>query len=192
MKAINYQIMPFLVAGALAWCCGPKNSADSNVTAEKANEEKFDDRKTEKDAEFVADVVAANYAEIAMASLATQKSNNAEVKEVAQMLERDHNKLLGQLQDFASSKAITIPIEAKEDAKKTLEDLTKEEDVKDFNKAWCKEMVNKHEKTIKNFESQADKTEDPDLKAWIDQTLPELRTHLEKVKACEESIKAAS
>ena len=50
-------------------------------------------------------------------------------------------------------------------------------------------MADKHEKTIEKFEDRAEKTEDADLKIWITQTLPHLRTHLDKVKACEESLK---
>lgn len=170
--------------------CTPKNKeADSNEVAEEANEEKFEEKKDEKDAEFVAEVVASNFAEIELAKLASTRSDNAQVKDVAKMLEADHSKLLTELQAFAGTKAITVPTEPEDDAKKKIEDLTKEEDIKDFNKEWCKEMADKHEKTIEKFEDRAEKTEDADLKTWITQTLPHLRTHLDKVKACEESLK---
>jgi len=174
---------------AMASCTPKDKAADSNEVAEEANEEKFDDKKDEKDAEFVSEVVASNYAEIELARLASTRSDNAQVKEVAKMLEEDHNKLLTELQAFAGTKAISVPSEPKDDAKKKIEDLTKEEDIKDFNKEWCKEMADKHEKTIEKFEDRAEKTEDADLKIWITQTLPHLRTHLDKVKACEESLK---
>jgi putative membrane protein len=173
---------------AVSACTPKEKEKDSNEAAEESNDAKFDNKKDEKDAEFVAETVAGNHAEIQLAQLATQKSNNAQVKEVAKMLEADHSKLLTELEALASTKAISVPSEPEDKAKKTIEDLTKETDVKEFNKDWCKEMVDKHEKTIKNFEDRADKTEDADLKIWITQTLPQLRTHLDKVKACEESI----
>lgn len=178
-----------LAAFTMAACTPKDKAADSNEVAEEANEEKFDDKKDEKDAEFVAEVVASNYGEIELAKLASTRSDNAQVKEIAKMLEADHSKLLTELQAFAGTKAITVPTEPKDDAKKKIEDLTKEEDIKDFNKEWCKEMADKHEKTIEKFEDRAEKTEDADLKIWITQTLPHLRTHLDKVKACEESLK---
>lgn len=178
------------LAALVMVACTPKDrAADSNEVAEDANEEKFDDKKEEKDAEFVSDVVASNYAEIELARLASTRSDNAQVKEVAKMLEEEHNKLLTELQAFAGTKAITVPTEPKEEARKKIEDLTKEEDIKDFNKEWCKEMADKHEKSIEKFEDRAEKTEDADLKIWITQTLPHLRTHLDRVKTCEESIK---
>jgi putative membrane protein len=184
------KLLMIVFAALVMVSCTPKEkSADSNEAAEDANEEKFDDKKDEKDAEFVAEVVASNYGEIELAKLASTRSDNAQVKEVAKMLEDDHNKLLTELQAFAGTKAITVPTEPKDDAKRKIEDLTKEEDIKDFNKEWCKEMADKHEKTIEKFEDRAEKTADADLKIWINQTLPHLRTHLDKVKACEESLK---
>lgn len=188
MMLRRYLMIAF-AALVMASCTPKDKAADSNEVAEEANEEKFDDKKDEKDAEFVSEVVASNYAEIELARLASTRSDNAQVKEVAKMLEEDHNKLLTELQAFAGTKAISVPSEPKDDAKKKIEDLTKEEDIKDFNKEWCKEMADKHEKTIEKFEDRAEKTEDADLKIWITQTLPHLRTHLDKVKACEESLK---
>jgi putative membrane protein len=182
-------ILIFLAAFAVAACTPKEKEQDSNEAAEESNDAKFDDKKDEKDAEFVSETVASNYAEIQLAQLASQKSDNAQVKEVAKMLETDHSKLLSELEAFAGTKAISVPSEPTDNAKKTIEDLNKETDVKDFNKEWCKEMADKHEKTIKSFEDRAEKTEDADLKIWITQTLPHLRTHLDKVKACEESIK---
>ncbi|HEY9009304.1 MAG TPA: DUF4142 domain-containing protein [Ohtaekwangia sp.] len=182
------RIVPLVFAGIMAVSCGKKETIDTNEIAKESNDKKFEDRKEEKDADFIAETVAANYAEISLAKLAAEKSDNSQIKETARMLEKDHSKLLQDLQTFASLKAITVPSEEKDDAKKKIEDLTKEDNVKDFNKEWCETMVDKHEKTIKNFESRLDKTQDADLKILIDQTLPQLRAHLDKVKACEQSM----
>jgi putative membrane protein len=187
MKKLFYIL--FAIAVIAGGCTSKEKTADSNEAAEEANEEKFDSKKDEKDAEFVAETVASNYGEIELAQLASQRSDNSQVKEIAKMLEADHTKVLNELQAFAGTKSISIPTEKTDDARKKIEDLTKEEDIKDFNKQWCKEMADKHEKSIKNFEERAEKTEDADLKIWISQTLPHLREHLDRVKACEESIK---
>ena len=159
--------------------------------AEDANDDKFDDNDVKDDADFVADQVAANYAEVKMAKLAEERSSVAEIKKIAKMLESDHNKKLEELKSLASKKAITVPVEADKDAIKTVEDLRDEKDVKDFNKDWCEEMVDKHEKTIKVFEDKLDDTQDPELKTWISNTLPGLRSHLDQLKACHEKLKDA-
>lgn len=187
MKVVH-RFIPFVFAGMMAVSCGKKESTNTNEIAEEANEEKFSDQKEENDADFVAETVAANYAEITLAKLAAQKSDNTQIKEVAQLLEKEHSKMLEELQTFASLKAITVPSEEEDEAKRKIEDLTKEDDVKEFNREWCKAMVDQHEENIREFESRLEKTKDADLKILIDQKLPDLRAHLDKVKACEQSI----
>jgi putative membrane protein len=179
-----------LILAAVAFACGSKNSneTDSNKVAQEANEDKFNSKEGEKDAEFVVKTVACNFGDIQLSQLAEQKSNNAQVKEVAKGIEANHSKLLKDLQNLAGKKAISVPTEPEDSKKKKIESLTKESNVKDFNKEWCKEMVTSHENTIKDFEDRWEKTEDPDLKNWIAETLPHLRSHLDKIKSCDESV----
>jgi putative membrane protein len=160
---------------------------DSNEVAEEANDEKFEDNDMEKDADFIAEAVASNYAEIKMAQLAAQRSSNAEVKSIAKMLEADHTKTLNELKAYAQTKAITVPVEEEDEAKRKIENL-REEDAKDFDKKWIDEMEDKHEKSINKFEKRLDKTEDAELKALVNKTLPHLKMHLEKIEACEEKL----
>ena len=169
-----------------------ERAENSQDIAEDANEDKFDGNKeVNNDADFAAEQVASNYAELKMAQLASEKSSVAEIKSVAKLLEKEHSKKLDELQKLASAKSITVPIEADKDAIKTVEDLRDEEDADDFNEEWCKEMVDKHEKTIEKFEDKLENTEDPELKSWISQTLPGLRSHLDQLKACHEKLKDA-
>ena len=164
---------------------------DSNEVAEETNDEKFDDKDVKDDADFVAEQVAANYAELEMAKLAAQRSSVSDIKTIAQKLETEHSKKLEELKSLAQQKSITVPTEAEDDAKKTVRNLSEEKDADDFNEEWCKEMVDKHEKKIEAYEDQMEKTEDPELKNWIGNTLPSLRTHLDQLKACHEKLKDA-
>jgi putative membrane protein len=161
---------------------------DSNEVAEEANDEKFEDNDMEKDADFVAEAVASNYAEIKMAKLAQQRSANAEVKQIAQMLESDHTKVLNELKTLAQQKAITVPVEEEDDAKRKYERLTDEE-ADDFDKKWLEQMEDSHEKSINKFERRADKGEDADIKAFAAKHLPHLKMHKEKIDACQDRVK---
>ena len=161
---------------------------DSNEAAEEANDEKFEDNDLENDADFVAQTVAANYAEIQFAQLASQRSNSAEVKAVAKQLVADHTKVLNELKALAQKKAISIPVEAEDKDKRKIERFY-DEAGKDFNKKWTKEMIDKHEKSIDRFEKRSEKTEDAELKAFTNKTLPHLRMHLDKLNAVHEKIK---
>lgn len=183
-----------LLVAVVAFSCGSKNSneTDSNDAAQAANEDKFQSEGGEKDAEFVAQTVACNFGDIQLSQLAQQKTNNDQVKEVAKNIEENHSKLLKDLQHLAGEKAISVPTEAEDAKKRKIEDLTKETNIGDFNKEWCKEMISSHEKTIKDFEDRWEKTEDSELKNWIAETLPHLRSHLDKIKSCDESVAKAS
>jgi putative membrane protein len=161
---------------------------DSKEVAEDANDEKFEDNKAENDADFVANTVAANYGEIKFAGLANQRSANPEVKKAAAMLVKDHTKALNELKTLAQSKNITVPVEEDNEAKRKTERFS-DEAGKDFDKKWCKEMIDRHDESIRKFENRLEKTQDAELKAWINKTLPVLRTHREHCNALHEKIK---
>jgi len=162
---------------------------DSNEVAEEANEERFDDNnKMEKDADFVANAVASNLAEIQLAKLAIERSSNPEVKKVAQMLEADHTKTLTELKALASAKSITVPVEPEDEAMRDVKNL-REEKAEDFDKKWLDEAEDMHEKSIDKFEKRADKGEDAEIKAFASKTLPHLKMHKEKIEQCEENMK---
>lgn len=161
---------------------------DSNEAAQEANDEKFEDNDMEKDADFVAQAVASDYAEIKMAELAMQKSTNSQVKDIAKMLQADHTKTLGELKTLAQAKSISIPSEEKDEAKNDAKKLS-DENAQDFDKKWLNKMEDDHQKEIDKFEKRADKGEDADIKAFASKTLPHLKMHLEKIKAAKDMMK---
>jgi len=75
MKFIN-RLGAFLLAGAVTFSCGSKNSneKDSNEVAKEENADKFQSKEGEKDAEFVAQTVACNFGDIQLSQLAQQKN----------------------------------------------------------------------------------------------------------------------
>lgn len=193
MKKLLY-IIP-VVTVMLFTSCEPKKdnpNQDSVDAAADANDEKFQTNKAEEDAEFIADAVAGNIAEIEIAQLGSQRSDNADIKSISKTLENEHNKLLKNLQDLAAKKTISVPAASEDSDVKKIEDLNKEEDIRDFNKEWCKTVVKHHEESIEMFEKRLENTADPDIKALINESLPNMRSHLEKLKACNDRIADAS
>ena len=175
-----FKIIYGLVLVLMIAACDPKKE-DSAEVAEDQNDEKFEDKDLEKDADFVVNTVASNYAEIKLAQLAKDKATDAKVKEMAGMLEKDHSRIVDELKAYANKHGISVPLEESTDAQKDYSKLA-DETGGDFDKKWCETLEDKHEKSIDNFESRLDKTEDPELKDWITATLPGLRTHLEMLK----------
>jgi putative membrane protein len=55
----------------------------------------------------------------------------------------------------------------------------------DFDKAYIKDMVSDHRTDIKEFQKEADKANDADLKVWVVKTLPILQEHLKMAQNVE-------
>jgi putative membrane protein len=164
------------------------DNKDSKEQADEANDEKFEDNDMENDADFVSKIVESNYGEIKFAQLASQNSSNPEVKKMAAMLVTDHTKTLNELKALASSKAISVPVEEDDEARRKTERFS-DEAGKDFDKKWCKEMIDRHEASINKFEKRIDKTEDAELKAWLNKTLPTLKSHRDQLEAMHDRMK---
>ena len=60
---------------------------------------------------------------------------------------------------------------------------------KNFDKDFMNMMVKDHKATIDDFEKASKNTKDPDVKAWVDKTLPTLRMHLDSAKAIQKGLK---
>lgn len=157
--------------------CGPgaKND-DSADVANKVNDQNFDNRDQEKDADFVVNTIAANYAEIKLAQLAMDRTSNTKIKDIAKTIETDHSKVIDELKAFANKNGIAVPTDQTDAAAMDLNKMAKE-DAEDFDNKWSSELKDKHDEAIRKFESYMDKTEDVELKNWISSTLPTLRSH---------------
>ena len=170
--------------------CSSNNPDDPKEIAEDQNEEKFDDRKAEKDADFLVEAAAINLEEIKLGELAQQKSANADVKALGKMMVTEHTAALKELKGLAATKNITIPGVLTEDGQDAYDDLN-EETGKDFDKEYCNMMVKGHKNAIRKFEKASSNAEDPDIRNCASSMLPSLRTHLEHSEACEAKCKAA-
>ena len=53
---------------------------------------------------------------------------------------------------------------------------------KDFDKMYIDGMVEDHEKDVEAFQTQSEKGDDPDVRAFAAKTLPTLRDHLQMIK----------
>jgi putative membrane protein len=170
--------------------CGSKQQDSlkdpaSVEVANEANDSTFTDRKEEKDADFIVNAVAGNYAAIKIAQLANNKSVDKKVKDMAAQLEKNHTEILKGLKAYADKHGIAVPLEEGPSDAKEMKNL-EGKSVDKFDEAWTTAMEERHEKSINNFEARRDRTRDPELKEWITATLPGLKEHLEMLKTHEQ------
>lgn len=183
MKKIEYikkALLPvtFVATVLIIASCGYNQKPnDTKVVAEEQNDERFDNNKQEKDAEFLVNAAEINLEGIQLGQLAQQKGETAQVKELGKMMEDAHTKSLNDLTALAKSKMITIPTSSTDNAQDAYQDLN-EKSGNDFDKSYVDLMVSDHKDAIETFEDASTDSNDSDIKNWATVSLPGLRTHL--------------
>lgn len=189
----NTHIVKLSVTGICALCISALISGcqhpgeNSERTAKKENDKNFDTKSSEKEADFVVETITGNFANVRFAQMAIERSDEQSVKEIAATIERDQEKLIREMKGFANMRGIAIPLEENANARKKLDDLASTSDAA-FDEKWCRELTNRHEKTIQSLEDMWEKTHDEELKKWINSALPGLRDNLVKLNTCHEKL----
>lgn len=162
---------------------------DSKEKAEDQNEERFDERKSEKDAEFIVEAASINLEEIKLGELAQQKGTTNDVKQLGKMMVKEHTAALNDLKILASNKSISLPEVLTEDGQEAYDKLN-DKTGSDFNMEYCDMMVKGHKNAIHQFEWASSKADDTDIRNWASSMLPTLNEHLEHSNSCQEKCKA--
>ncbi|MDE2400118.1 MAG: DUF4142 domain-containing protein [Burkholderiales bacterium] len=127
---------------------------------------------------FVVRTAAAEQFELAVARLAADKAIDSAVKSYAAMLVNDHSPASQKLQQLASSHNLTLPSSLSADKQKELDSLTKASGA-DFDRRFMQTVGMKDQKEdVDLFEKTSREAKDPDVKEFVQMTLPTLRAHL--------------
>ncbi|TSJ43332.1 DUF4142 domain-containing protein [Mucilaginibacter corticis] len=194
MKKLSSILMITAVAGLMLQACNG-NKKDSTSSADSVNAVK-DTTTTGKtgiavvadDAKFAVDAANGGMTEIQLSQLATTKAVNSKVKDFANMMITDHTKAGDSLKAVATTKNITLPDSVNADSKKAIADLSAKSGA-DFDKAYVDKMVADHKATVDMFESASKSLKDPDLKAFVDKTLPTIKGHLDHINKIKAGMK---
>jgi predicted outer membrane protein len=175
-----------LCIGALISSCVPQNENSERI-AKETNDKHFDTKSSEKEADFVVETMSGNFANVKFAEMAIDRSGKDDIREIAEAIHTNDQKLIRELKGFANMRGITIPLEENPNARRKLDDLAGV-DTKSFDEKWCHEMANRREKSIENLEVMWEHTSDEELKEWINSALPVLRNDLVKLQSCREKL----
>ncbi|QNN44670.1 DUF4142 domain-containing protein [Pedobacter roseus] len=140
------------------------------------------------DAKFTTQAAVGGMAEVELGKLALEKSSNAQVKEFATMMVKDHGMANAELMAIAKQKNITLPSTVDDEHKKKMEDLSKKTG-SDFDKAYVDAMVDGHKSTLKLMEDESKDGKDADLKAFATKTAPTVQSHLVMINKINDSMK---
>src|SRR5215210_1379085 len=192
------RLMTLTMAGALAVgaaaCSDDRNAnntANPNGTAARERGA-VGTSGTSSDTKFVDEQLAAGRAEVSLGELAQQRATHPDVKNFGAMMVRDHTNAGTELKQIAARTNTSAGNEAdhKDDHNEMRDELMKLSG-NDFDKKYINEMIDDHEKDVKDVEDKAEHADNPDVRAWAAKTLPVMRAHLEKAKAIKERLDQA-
>lgn len=140
----------------------------------------------QEDQNFLEDAIQGSYAEIEGSQLALEKTEDPEVKEFAQMMIKDHEKMVDEASALAKAKGITPP-----DGPSVMQttEITALKPLTGgaFDAMYVNRIgVAAHESTVEMFEEARQNVKDPDVQAMIAKTLPKLREHLDMARTLNE------
>ena len=146
---------------------------------------------TAKEKQFIRKAEAGSAAEVQLAELVLKKSENAKIKEFAQMMITDHTAANKELLQLGSDKGIAnAKVEVRPEEKAIYARMTAVTGTT-FDDGYVKHAVADHETDVKEYKAAIGMTKDADLKAYEEKTLTIIEGHLKMAKELKDA-KAAT
>jgi len=139
------------------------------------------------DMKFVQEAAMGGMMEVTLGRIAQTRGNSQQVKELGRMMVEDHSRANQELMALAKKKNWTTPATlgpAMQEATERLARLKGDE----FDRAYIQEMEKDHRKDIREFQTEAERGTDADLKSWAGGKVPVLQSHLEHVMSAARSL----
>lgn len=130
------------------------------------------------DNRFFRQAAVGDLTEIRTSRLALQKSESQRVRQFAQMMIDDHQKVSRGLQRLAGRKDVDLPKELDNAHQTLVDNLAGTSTGRDFDRAYMRGQITAHQETISNYEDASEKAKDSDVRSFAKEQLPTLREHL--------------
>ncbi|HZI84603.1 MAG TPA: DUF4142 domain-containing protein [Casimicrobiaceae bacterium] len=140
------------------------------------------------DEKFIEKAAQGGVAEVQMGKLAAEKAQSAEVKQFGERMVKDHSAANDKLTHIATQKGVTAASDMDASSKREYDKLSKLSGAK-FDQEYMKSMVSDHAKDVKEFQSESKSAKDPDVKTFVQSTLPTLEEHLKLAKTAQAAAK---
>src|SRR5262245_20338055 len=127
------------------------------------------------DRAFILKAADGGVTEVELGRLAASGATSGAVRQFGQRMVTDHGAANAQLQALAASKGVALQSTPGPEHRTTLDRLSTERG--DFDRAYMQEMVKDHDKDVAEFQRASQTIQDPNLRAWVNQTLPTLLAH---------------
>jgi putative membrane protein len=130
---------------------------------------------------FVKDALLGGMTEVELGKVALEKASSDPVKQFAQKMIDDHSKANEDLKQLASKENINVSDSLDSKHQSRVEKLSKLSGA-DFDRAYIKDQLKDHQQDVQEFQQEAQRGTDPDVKSFASKTLPVLEEHLSMAK----------
>ena len=133
-----------------------------------------------QDKNFVMQAGQIGMLEVQLGRLAVQRGSSAGVKQYGQEMVEEHTRANQELMQLVMQKGVKLPTEMSTQNKALMDRLSGLSGTS-FDSAYKQAMIESHNQAIALFQAQSQQGQDPELKAWATQKLPNLQAHLQMV-----------
>jgi putative membrane protein len=130
---------------------------------------------------FIEKVAEAGHAEVELGRLAQERATSDAIKQFGRRMVDDHGAASQELTQLASSKGVQLKDKTGKHERQR-EKLSRLQ-ANSFDRAYVKTMVKEHKDDVAEFRKMSREAKDPQLKAWVDKTLPTLEEHLKTIES---------
>jgi putative membrane protein len=143
------------------------------------------------DRDFAQEAASGGMMEVELGKVAAARAQAAEVKAFGQQMADDHSKANARLKQVAANKGISMPAQMTPEHKAKLDQLSALSG-EEFDRKYMDAMVKDHEEDVTKFEHALREGQDEDLKQFVKETLPTLRTHLAEAQRIDKNQDASA
>ena len=132
------------------------------------------------DRSFITKAAEGGRAQVELGKLAQGKASSDAVKQFGQRMVEDHGAANQELMQLAENKGMQLDDKTPK-PDRLLTRLSKLQGP-EFDREYVKAMVKDHKQDVAEFRRMHSGAVDPNLKAWVDKTLPTLEDHLKTIE----------
>lgn len=140
------------------------------------------------DRNFVTKAAEGGRMEFELGQLAQGRASSDAVKQFGQRMVEDHGAANQELVQLAENKGMKLDDKTPK-PDRLMERLSKLQGP-DFDREYVKAMVKDHKQDVAEFKRMHSGAVDPNLKAWVDKTLPTLEDHLKTIEGIQAQMAA--
>jgi putative membrane protein len=129
------------------------------------------------DSKFIKDAAADNFFEIRLGTIAQSKGANSSVKQFGQQMVNDHTTMLNAWKDLVTKTGYPFQPGLNNDQQQQVKSLNGMSGAQ-FDQAYMTAMVQGHQKTLQNFQSESQSAKSAEVKNLIATQLPTIQQHL--------------